>query len=65
MLNFDSRYSAITHPHGTLYLRHLHRDSDIIIIVYWDPGTDASKRPADGAKCWMFVSRLNNWDENY
>ena len=41
------------------------RDSDNNIIVYWDPGTDASKRPADGAKCWMYVSRLNNWDENY
>ena len=39
------------------------RDSDNNIIVYWGATTDI--RPSDGAKCWLYVSRLNNWDENY
>ena len=39
------------------------RDSDNNIIVYWDQRTD--RRPADNAACWMYVSRLNNWDQNY
>ena len=39
------------------------RDSDNNIIVYWS--TTADNRPADAAACWMFVSRLNQWDENY
>ena len=37
------------------------RDSDNNIIVYWDAG----KAPADNSKCWLYVSRLNSWDENY
>ncbi len=38
------------------------RDSDNNIIVYWDP---ADGRPSDNAKCWLYVSRLNSWSENY
>ena len=43
------------------------RDSDNNIIVYWHNGasTPVSRPPADNASCWMYVSRLNNWDENY
>ena len=39
------------------------RDSDNNIIVYWsaDPGST----PADNSACWLYVSRLNSWDENY
>ena len=37
------------------------RDSDNNIIVYW---LDAN-RPADNSDCWLYVSRLNSWDENY
>ena len=39
------------------------RDSDNNIIVYWSetPGST----PADNATCWMYVSRLNSWDQNY
>ena len=39
------------------------RDSDNNIIVYWS--TTAANRPSDGAKCWLFVSRLRSWSENY
>ena len=39
------------------------RDSDNNIIVYWS--ADADKKPTDGAVCWLYVSRLNTWDENY
>ena len=39
------------------------RDSDNNIIVYWSD--TAGRTPADGAKCWLYVSRLNNWDENF
>ena len=39
------------------------RDSDNNIIVYWS--ATAGSTPADASKCWMFVSRLNVWDENY
>ena len=35
------------------------RDSDNNIIVYWDT------KPADNAECWLYVSRLNSWDQNY
>ena len=44
------------------------RDSDNNIIVYWHDGrgtSTAGSPPADNASCWMYVSRLNNWDENY
>ena len=37
------------------------RDSDNNIIVYWSGGNV----PADNSKCWLYVSRLNSWDENY
>ena len=37
------------------------RDSDNNIIVYW---VDDNK-PADNSECWLYVSRLNSWDENY
>ena len=39
------------------------RDSDNNIIVYWS--AEAGRTPADGAKCWLHVSRLNSWDENF
>ncbi len=39
------------------------RNSDNDIIVYWS-NTDAL-RPSDGAKCWLYVSRLRTWSENY
>ena len=39
------------------------RNSDNSIIVYW-ANTDA-RRPSDGAKCWLYVSRLRSWSENY
>ncbi len=38
------------------------RDSDNNIIVYWS--TEAA-RPTDNAKCWLYVSRLATWSENY
>ena len=41
------------------------RDSDNNIIVYWNDATNGGSPPADNASCWMFVSRLNNWDQNY
>ena len=37
------------------------RDSDNNIIVYWSP----TNRPSDGGKCWLYVSRLRTWSENY
>ena len=37
------------------------RDSNNNILVYW---VDANL-PADASECWMYVSRLNSWDENY
>ena len=39
------------------------RDSDNNIIVYWS--TTAANRPSDGAACWLYVSRLRSWSENY
>ena len=39
------------------------RDSDNNIIVYWDD--TAGSTPADNSACWLYVSRLNSWDENY
>ena len=38
------------------------RNADNDILVYWTPTTG---HPSDNANCWMYVSRLNNWDENY
>ena len=37
------------------------RDSDNNIIVYWS----ATQPPADASTCWLYVDRLNVWDENY
>ena len=37
------------------------RDSDNNIIVYWSSGDG----PSDNSVCWLYVSRLNVWDENY
>ena len=37
------------------------RDSNNNIIVYW---VDTNP-PADASECWLYVSRLNSWDENY
>ena len=39
------------------------RDYDNNIIVYWS--TTPGGQPADGAGCWLYVSRLNQWDGNY
>ena len=39
------------------------RDADNNVIVYWE--TDATDRPADQSKCWLYVSRLQVWDESY
>ena len=43
------------------------RDSDNNIIVYWNNGATArvGSSPADNSSCWLYVSRLNVWDENY
>ena len=44
------------------------RDSDNNIIVYWHNGDSTSPAfnpPADNSTCWLYVSRLNNWDQNY
>lgn len=40
------------------------RDSDNNILVYWGYGGPESI-PSDASTCWLYVSRLNNWDENY
>ena len=39
------------------------RDPDNNILVYWSdtPG----QTPADGAKCWLYISHLNSWDRNF
>ena len=39
------------------------RDSDNNIFV--DFTVDRETRPSDGAKCWLFVSRLRVWDQKY
>ena len=47
------------------------RDAHNNIIVYWhsthtDPALNPpGTYPADGSKCWMYVSHLNVWSENY
>ena len=38
------------------------RDSDNNIVVYWG---NANFRPSDSAACWLYVSRLRTWSENY
>ena len=37
------------------------RDSENNIIVYW--GDIPRRNPADGAVCWMYVSRMNSWSK--
>ena len=39
------------------------RDSSNNILVYWS--ADATKRPTDSSKCWLYSSRIRTWDENY
>ena len=39
------------------------RDSDNNIIVYWD--ANYGELPSDNATCWLYVSRLNSWDQLY
>ena len=39
------------------------RDNQNNIIVYFNP--DVSKRPADGASCWLYHSRLKQWHKNF
>ena len=39
------------------------RDGDNNIVVYWS--RDADERPADGAACWLYVSRLGVWSQSY
>ena len=44
------------------------RDSDNNIVVYWaDVGTPpVTQAPSDNSQgCWLYVSRLNVWDQNY
>ena len=37
------------------------RDARNNILVYFDKGHP----PNDGSKCWLYISRLNSWFENY
>lgn len=39
------------------------RDGDNNIIVYWS--TADGEKPSDGSKCWLYVSRLGVWSQNY
>ena len=39
------------------------RDSDNNILVYWSEVV--GNTPSDNSKCWLYVARLNSWDENY
>ena len=39
------------------------RDSDNNMIVFWS--ATAANRPQDGSICWLYVARLNSWDESY
>ena len=39
------------------------RDNENNIIVYFN--LDVSKRPSDGASCWLYYSRLRQWHENF
>ena len=43
------------------------RDSDNNILVYWNNGaaTRVGVSPADASECWLYVSRLNVWDQSY
>ena len=37
------------------------RDARNNILVYFH----STNRPNDGSKCWLYISRLNSWFENY
>ena len=50
---FDSQDSTSS------VIRQSGRDSENNIIVYWWN----IRTPADGAACWMYVSRLNSWSK--
>ena len=39
------------------------RDDQNNIIIYW--AGDSAKRPADNARCWLYVRNLRTWDETY
>ena len=39
------------------------RDADNNIVVHWS--VTPANRPSDGAACWLYVSRLRSWSENY
>ena len=39
------------------------RDSDNNVLVYWSATVGST--PSDNATCWLYVSRLNAWDQNY
>ena len=39
------------------------RDSSNNVIVYWSAASE--NRPQDNAVCWLYVARLNSWDESY
>ena len=43
------------------------RDARNNIIVYWHPGSSDPPEtlPSDNSKCWLYVSRLGVWSENY
>ena len=42
------------------------RDSQNNILVHWHSGESANADlPADSSKCWLYVSRLGVWSENY
>ena len=43
------------------------RDARNNIIVYWHPGSSDPPEtlPSDSSKCWLYVSRLGVWSENY
>ena len=43
-----------------------YRDANNNILVVFDPLTaNTGKFPADGAVCWMYVSRLRQWYSNF
>ena len=39
------------------------RDTENNIIVYW--ASELENRPADGARCWLYVRGDRSWDETY
>ena len=39
------------------------RDSQNNVIIYWADSSE--ERPADNARCWLYVRSLRTWDETY